>query len=148
MTQLDVTNSMQAALMKPALMKPAAAKAGDREKFTDLMRVSFDRQGEATGENEELRNAANQLVSVAFIKPLMAQMRQSPFKNDMFQGGQGETIFQEHLDTVLADRISSRSNFAIADAVYRKIAGQKHNATAPASNASPAPSLGRVNLNG
>ena len=116
MINTDNTNSMQSTLMKQQAPQP-----GDRSKFTELMRVSFDRQAETTGENEELRNAANQLVSVAFIKPLMAQMRESPFKNEMFHGGQGETIFQEHLDTVIADRISSRSDFSIADAVYRRM---------------------------
>ncbi len=101
----------------------AGAESGDREKFTELMRVSFDRlnSGEKSKE-EQVREAANQLVSVAFIKPMMAQMRQSPFKTEMFGGGPGEAMFQEHMDTVLADRIATRTNYSIADAIYRRIA--------------------------
>ena len=118
MKTMDVQNSMQM-----QLAKPAGPARGDREKFTELMRVSFDRQnGGSDAKEKQLKDAANQLVSVAFIKPMMAQMRESPFKNEMFHGGQGETVFQEHLDTVLADRVASRSRFSIADAIYRKIA--------------------------
>ncbi len=116
MITTDATNPMRSTVMRQQASQPV-----DRGRFTELMRVSFDRQPDAAGEKEELRNAANQLVAVAFIKPLMAQMRESPFRNGMFHGGQGETIFQEHLDTVIADRISARSNFSIADAVYRRM---------------------------
>lgn len=118
MKTTDVHNSAQL-----SIPKPAGPVQGDREKFTELMRVSFDRQnGGGDSREKQLRDTANQLVSVAFIKPMMAQMRESPFKNEMFHGGQGETVFQEHLDTVLADRIASRTNYSLADAIYRKIA--------------------------
>lgn len=139
MITTDFTNSMQSTAMKQQASQP-----GDRNRFTELMRVSFDRQADATGENEELRNAANQLVAVAFIKPLMAQMRETPFKNEMFHGGQGETIFQEHLDTVIADRISSRSQFSIADAVYRKMS----RSASAASGEVTLPQTSRVNQQG
>ena len=130
MKTADVHNSMQ---MQVA--KPAGPVQGDRERFTDLMRLSFDRNnGGGDAKEKQLKDAANQLVSVAFIKPMMAQMRQSPFKNEMFHGGQGETVFQEHLDTVMADRIAGRTNYSLADAIYRRIAksagmSEKPNAT-------------------
>lgn len=103
--------------------RPAAASAKPQGGFGELMRVSFDRAAGAAGtRSEQLRSAANQLVSVAFIKPLMAQMHESPFKSELFHGGQGEAMFQEHLDTVLADRITERANLPIAEAIYQRIA--------------------------
>lgn len=69
-----------------------------------------------------LRKAAEQLVATTFIQPMLAKMREDPFKTDLFHGGRAEEIFGQQLDTVLSERIVSKSNFAIVDAVYQTIA--------------------------
>lgn len=71
---------------------------------------------------KELRKAAEQLVATTFIQPMLAKMREDPFKSDLFHGGRTEEIFGEQLDTILSERIVSRSNFSIVDAVYNSIA--------------------------
>jgi Rod binding domain-containing protein len=110
-----------AAAKAPAASPPG--KPGDAAAFADALRLSLDRKAMPGTRAEQIKAAANQLVSVAFIKPMLTQMRQSPFKNEMFGGGQGAEIFQEHLDTVLADRMAMRTTFSIADAAYKRIAG-------------------------
>lgn len=117
-----------------------------RAKFTDQLRTSIEKLDKLGQDREQdARDAANQLVSMAFIKPLLAQTRESPFKSDMFHGGHGEEVFQQQLDSVLADRMAERLNVSIADAVYRKFSKQSavsHQQSAsgarPAAEVSPA----------
>jgi len=119
MNPIDATS-----MFAPPASPSAAVRAGQATGFEDFMRVSFDRYGSASeSRDQQAKNAANQLLSVAFIKPMLAQMHQSPFKSELFHGGQGEKVFQEHLDTVLADRIATRMNVSLGDAIYRRITG-------------------------
>jgi hypothetical protein len=53
---------------------------------------------------------------------MLAKMREDPFKSDLFHGGRTEEIFGEQLDTILSERIVSRADFSIVDAVYNRIA--------------------------
>lgn len=71
---------------------------------------------------KDLRKAAEQLVATTFIQPMLAKMREDPFKTDLFHGGRTEEIFGEQLDTILSERIVSRADFSIVDAVYNRIA--------------------------
>jgi Rod binding domain-containing protein len=71
---------------------------------------------------KDLRKAAEQLVATTFIQPMLAKMREDPFKSDLFHGGRTEEIFGEQLDTILSERIVSRADFSIVDAVYNRIA--------------------------
>ncbi len=73
-------------------------------------------------ESKTIRTAAEQLVATTFINPMLAKMRDDPFKSDLFHGGRGEEIFGQQLDTMYSDRIVSSTDFAIVDAVYDRIA--------------------------
>jgi len=86
----------------------------------DVTLLADERGVELAGKTVEkqIEQLANQFVSIAFIKPMMEQMRNSPFKSEMFSGGSGGDMFQQQLDTVISDRISQRANFPIAKAVY------------------------------
>jgi creatinine amidohydrolase/Fe(II)-dependent formamide hydrolase-like protein len=72
----------------------------------------------------EIRDAAQKLVSSALILPMLAQVRESSLKSDLFHGGFSEDAFGAQLDTELADRMVAKSNFPIVDAIYRKMTGQ------------------------
>lgn len=114
--------AMQAA---PAAASPPQDPSGDGG-FDGLMRISLERRdAQPATQEQQVRKLANQLVSVALIKPLLAQARQSPFRSELFHGGHGEQVFSEHLDTVIADRVAMRSNFDVADAIYRHLTGQR-----------------------
>lgn len=69
-----------------------------------------------------LRKAAEQLVATTFIQPMLVKMREDPFQSDLFHGGRTEEVFGEQLDTILSERIVSRADFSIVDAVYNSIA--------------------------
>ena len=73
---------------------------------------------------EDLREAAAELVSAAFLRPMLAEARQDPFKSELFHGGRGEEIFGEQLDGILADRITSAANFPMTDAIVKHFAPQ------------------------
>lgn len=74
------------------------------------------RSASVAGE-DKLMQAADQLVSTAFVQPLLSQLRDDPFKSDMFHGGRAEEIFGQQLDTILSERVTSSSNFGISEAV-------------------------------
>ncbi|MFP4143726.1 MAG: hypothetical protein ACOCTI_03245 [Phycisphaeraceae bacterium] len=74
----------------------------------------------------QAREAAEQLVATAFIKPLLQQVRNDPFKSDLFHGGQGEEAFGQRLDTILADRMVQRMNFPLVDTIAKSV-GSKVN---------------------
>ncbi len=70
---------------------------------------------------DEARQAARSLVSIGLIQPLLAQIRDDPFRSDLFHGGRGEEAFGAKLDAILAERMTQASGFNIVDAVYQKI---------------------------
>lgn len=99
-----------AARLKAEEARTAEALAGD--------------DGLSPERSKQLRTAAEQLVATTFIKPMLAKMREDPFKTDLFHGGRAEEIFGEQLDSIFSERIVSRSDFEIVDAVYKSIANK------------------------
>jgi Rod binding domain-containing protein len=83
--------------------------AGDRNVGTD---------------REKVRAAAEQLVASTFILPLLAQMRDSPFKSELLHGGKGEDAFGAQLDTQFADRIVQSGNFKLVDQIEQQMLRQ------------------------
>jgi len=67
------------------------------------------------------REAAEQIVGMAMIQPLLAQARRSPFKSERMHGGYGEDAFASRLDQTLADRLSKRIGGPIVEAVMRTL---------------------------
>jgi hypothetical protein len=70
----------------------------------------------------ELRNAATQLVSTAFILPLLSSLHQSPFMQEgPFAPGTAEKRFAPLLDEKLADGITRSSKFTLVDGIVRRL---------------------------
>lgn len=99
-----------------------AAESGDSGAFASLLRGLNGSAG-AGGEGE-LREAAEQLVGLAFVTPMMKMMRDEPFKTDLFHGGIGEEMFAAQLDEHLAERMSRGMGLPVVDAVYERFAGR------------------------
>jgi Rod binding domain-containing protein len=99
---------------------------GDREQAFDALLAGKRAAGgqDAASRRAEAREAANGLVSVTFLMPMLKMMREDPFKSEMFHGGRGEEIFGAQLDEVLADRMAQSMQLPLADAVYRRILGE------------------------
>jgi len=81
---------------------------------------SFAAELDARSDTDRVREAAEQLVGIALIKPLLEQARENPFKTELFHGGPGEEAFGAQLDQHLADRMAKRAGGSIVDAVMNR----------------------------
>lgn len=72
----------------------------------------------------QAREASEQLVASTLLLPLLQQMRNDPFKTDMFHGGSAEDIFGAQLDTQLADRMAASMRLPVVEQVYERITRQ------------------------
>lgn len=111
MTSFDPTRLSPAAnpALTPAAITPRSAAGPSFEEAV----------AQADRKRGQLADAADQLVSTAFVLPLLSQVRDSPFKTEMFSGGRAEEAFGQQLDVILADRITASSNFGITQAMVR-----------------------------
>ncbi|MEM9345168.1 MAG: rod-binding protein [Planctomycetota bacterium] len=76
---------------------------------------------EGMGEEAQLREAAEKLVSTTLIMPMFERLRNDPLAVNLMHGGRGEKIFQQQMDQILSDRIASASNFDLVDSVYKQL---------------------------
>ncbi len=83
------------------------------------------------GQKQQLRQAAEQLVSEAFLKTLMSMHRDSSLKGKYGHGGRGEEVFGSQLDTILAEESSSAMRSTLTDAVMRQLARDHGTPTIP-----------------
>lgn len=118
----------------------AAGDARVSARFADALAAQGD-----DGETREqtVRAQARKLVATTFISPLLARMREDPFRSDLFHGGFAEDTFGAQLDTIFADRIVDQMDTraaaqpgdaggaALVDLVYQRIMSH----TAPAKSA-------------
>jgi Rod binding domain-containing protein len=71
----------------------------------------------ADAQEVELRDTAKQFVGLAFYFPMLQQMRQDPFRTELFHGGFAEDAFANQMDQTLADEMSSRDSSGLVDAI-------------------------------
>jgi Rod binding domain-containing protein len=76
----------------------------------------------AESRHDTARTAAAQLVSSAFVLPVLEAMREDPLGSDSgpFAPGAAEKRFGPLLDQQFADRITSASNFPLIDAIVSR----------------------------
>jgi Rod binding domain-containing protein len=60
----------------------------------------------AQNQPDQLDRLARVLVAQTFFGPMLKQMRNSPFKSDLLEGGRGGQVFQAQLDQKLAERMA------------------------------------------
>jgi hypothetical protein len=72
-------------------------------------------------EHEKIQEQARKWVSQTFYGTLLKQMRDSPFKSELFSGGRGGQAFTPMLDQHLADRMSRSSDSKLVRAIARKL---------------------------
>jgi Rod binding domain-containing protein len=75
-------------------------------------------------QHEQLTETARKWVSQTFFGTLLKQMRESPFKSDLFGGGRGEEAFGPLYDAQLADRMARGAGRSLVDSIVRKIEGR------------------------
>ena len=104
---------------------------GAAQATTDFAGVLATAQELDAAAEDQARTAANQLVATALVQPILAEIRNSPFKSDLFHGGRGEEVFGQQLDTLLAERIASSPGFGVGAAVATQLTGGRAAATGP-----------------
>jgi Rod binding domain-containing protein len=72
-------------------------------------------------------------VAQTFYGEMLKQMRNSPFKSKMFDGGEGGQPFQQMFDQQLADKMASGSGRKLVDSIVNKIEAGKKAYAAPAA---------------
>ena len=107
------------------LSRVDAQQAGAR--FDRLVRRADAATVKETDDRQhKAREAAHDLVSTTFIMPMLAAMREDPFRSDLFHGGAAEDMFGARLDQIIADRVTRSARFPLVDAVYRQLSGAPH----------------------
>lgn len=96
----------------------ALSRRGGAEGFAHSLTQAARANG-ADSAQQPLRRAAQQFVASALILPLLAQVRNDPFRSDLLHGGRAEEAFGQLLDTHLADGIAQRVHLPLVDAIER-----------------------------
>jgi Rod binding domain-containing protein len=71
--------------------------------------------------DKKLMKHSQRLVSQTFFGTMLKQMRNSPFKSKILDGGRGGEAFHSLLDQHLADRMASGSGKKLANAIYHHL---------------------------
>jgi hypothetical protein len=72
-------------------------------------------------EHEKIEETARKWVAQTFYGTMLKQMRESPFKSDLFAGGRGGQAFSSLLDQHLADHMSRAAGSKLVNAIARKL---------------------------
>lgn len=110
------------AIAPASMLSPGSAAAGSLsgtgEQFSQALRAA-----EKDRDREALRESAGQLVSSAFIVPVLNALRESPFLEEPFAPTFAEKRFAPLLDQQIADRIVSAANFPLVDVIVDRLLG-------------------------
>jgi len=108
-----------------ALAPTLRPNAGQDASFADSLRRAGLRTGETSkwlsGGATDARSAAEELVSIAFVQPVLASLRESSMAEAPFAPGIAEQRFGPLLDAEIARKVVKASNFDLVDAVARKL---------------------------
>ena len=74
-----------------------------------------------TDKHALLTDQAQKWVAQTFFGAMLRQMRDSPFKSDLFSGGRGGQAFQEMHDQHLAERMARGAGRSLAASIVRHI---------------------------
>jgi Rod binding domain-containing protein len=77
-------------------------------------------------QHDALVKQTEKWVSQTFYGEMLKQMRNSPFKNKMFEGGQGGEAFNQMFDAKLADKMSKGAGKKLVDSIVNKIEKAKN----------------------
>jgi len=78
----------------------------------------------AATRHQQLTRYAQQLVSQNFFGTILKQMRDSPFRSELFDGGRGGQTFGALLDQKLAERMSRGAAAGLVRSIVRRIEGR------------------------
>lgn len=86
---------------------------------------------------DEVTATARKWVAQTFYGTLLRQMRNSPFKSDLFEGGRGGQAFATLLDQHLADHMARGADARLVRSIARRLSSNRAGGAKPV----PAPDL-------
>lgn len=100
--------------------KLAVALQGVRRAMADQQteEAAAGREGE---QHRQLQEQARKLVSQTFFGTMFKQMRNSPFKNETFEGGRGGEVFTSMLDQHLSEQMSRGAGTKLVNSLVRRL---------------------------
>jgi Rod binding domain-containing protein len=99
---------------------------------TETVPTSLARLHDGAGpgnRHQQLVRQTQKWVAQTFYGTMLKEMRKSPFKSKIFDGGRGGEVFQEMLDQKLADHMSRNAAPKLVDSIVQKIERGKANAS-------------------
>lgn len=72
-------------------------------------------------QQEQIREQAQKWVAQTFFGTMLKQMRNSPFKSELFSGGRGGEAFTSMFDQHLADRMARGAGRRLSDSIARQL---------------------------
>ncbi len=83
-------------------------------------------------QHDQLVKYSKVWVAQTFYGEMLKQMRNSPFKSELFSGGRGGQVFQNQLDQKLAERMTSgKFGDRLVQSIVRKIEHKPRTHVAP-----------------
>jgi Rod binding domain-containing protein len=76
--------------------------------------------GPTQSQDAQLEAQAKQLVSQTFFGTMLKQMRDSPFKSDLFEGGRGGQAFSSLYDQRLVEQMSRGAGKKLVDSIVKR----------------------------
>jgi Rod binding domain-containing protein len=76
--------------------------------------------------HDQLVHQTQRLVSQTFFGTMLKQMRESPFKSEVFSGGRGGQMFSELLDQHLADHMARGTGSKLVNSIVDHIERSKN----------------------
>ena len=105
----------------PANTSLANSKPALRTQITDADLNGVRAKHSALSEHDRLVKQTQTLVSQTFFGTLMKQMRDSPFKSEMFDGGRGGQAFGSLYDQHLTERMSRGAGAHLVNSIVRRL---------------------------
>lgn len=89
-----------------------------QQSFTDVLSQATSSGGPKTDE-ERARETAQDFVAMAFVQPLLKQLRESNNTPPPFGPGKGEQQFRALMDAQVARNVVQKSNWPVVDRLAR-----------------------------
>jgi Rod binding domain-containing protein len=99
----------------------AHAKSAAHARINLLGATAAHAKRSATSQHEKLVKQAKTLVAQTFFGTLMKQMRDSPFKSSLFDGGRGGEAFGAMYDQQLAEKMSSGAGKQLVNSIVNRL---------------------------
>ncbi len=105
---------------RPTVKKVGVAHHSHHRKFK-FMTPHGGQPVSAADKHEQLAEQTAKWVSQTFFGQMLKQMRDSPFKSKLFDGGRGGEAFQQMADQRLADSMARGTGHKLVDGIVSRI---------------------------